>query len=185
MTVTEAQREVRTIYRGGAVGQVVSGAIWLVSSALSTWAGIAPGIIGLVVGGMFIFPLTQLVLRLAGRPYSLSPANPMRQLAMQVAFIVPLTLPVAGGAALYNVNWFYPACMVLVGAHYLPFIFLYGMWQFGALAAAMLGGGFWLALRMPHEFVAGGWATGALLVLFGVLTTKFAHLGEVKGADAP
>jgi hypothetical protein len=25
-----------------------------------------------------------------------------------VAFIVPLTLPVVAGAALHNVNWFYP-----------------------------------------------------------------------------
>lgn len=52
---------------------------------------------------MFIVPLTQLLLRLSNRPYELRAGNPLRHLAMQVAFIVPLTLPVAGGAALSSV----------------------------------------------------------------------------------
>ena len=65
----------------------------------------------------------------------------MNALGMQVAFIVPFSLPVIGAATLHNQNWFYPACMVVVGAHYMPFIFSYGMWQFGILAAALIGGG--------------------------------------------
>jgi len=130
MTVTDAQREVRSVFLGGSIGQLVSGIIWLFSAAVSTWVGIRQGIIVLVVGGMFIFPLTQLALRVAGRPATLSRENPLRQLAIQVAFIVPLTLPVVAGAALHNVNWFYPACMIIVGAHYMPFIFLYGMREY-------------------------------------------------------
>ena len=172
MTVADAQREVRSVFLGGSVGQVVSGAIWLFSAALSTWGGTQQGIIALVVGGTFIFPLTQLVLRLAGRPWTLSQGNPLRQLAIQVAFIVPLTLPVAGGAALHNVNWFYPACMVIVGAHYMPFIFLYGMWQYGVLAAALMGGGMTLGMIMPHEFSVGGWLSGAALLLFGFVAGR-------------
>ena len=172
MTVPDAQREVRSVFLGGSVGQVVSGAIWLFSAALSTWGGTRQGIIALVVGGMFIFPLTQLVLRLAGRPWALSQGNPLRQLAIQVAFIVPLTLPVAGGATLHNVNWFYPACMIIVGAHYMPFIFLYGMWQYGVLAAALMGGGMALGITMPHEFSIGGWLAGAALVLFGFVAGR-------------
>src|SRR6516165_6498159 len=104
MTVADAQREVRTVFLGGSVGQVVSGAIWLLSAGLSTWVGTREGIIALVVGGMFIYPLTQLVLRLLGRPWALPRDNPLRQLGIQVAFTVPLTLPVVGGAALHNVN---------------------------------------------------------------------------------
>jgi uncharacterized protein DUF7010 len=115
---------------------------------------------------MFIFPLTQLVLRLSGRPYALSAGNPLGHLAMQVAFTVPLTLPVAGGAALYNLNWFYPACAVLVGAHYLPFVFLYGMWQYAVLSGVILGGGFAIGMWLPHAFAPGGWFTGLVLVAF-------------------
>ena len=129
MTVADAQRDVRTVFLGGSVGQVVSGAIWLLSAGLSTCVGTREGILALVVGGTFIYPLTRLVLRLLGRPGALAPNNPLRPLAVQVAFFIPLTLPVVGGAALYNVNWFYPGCMIVVGAHYLPVMLLYGMWQ--------------------------------------------------------
>ncbi|HLJ94127.1 MAG TPA: hypothetical protein VKU02_13150 [Gemmataceae bacterium] len=172
MSVGDAQREVRAVFLRGSVGQLVSGAIWLLSAGLATWVGIREGIIALIVGGMFIYPLTQLVLWLLGGPCTLSPGNPLRQLAMQIAFIVPLTLPVVGGAALHNVNWFYPGCMIIVGAHYLPFMFLYGMWHFGVLAAALLGGGFLLGTRMPDEFVFGGWLAGAALVLFGIVAGR-------------
>jgi hypothetical protein len=167
MNIAEAQREVRTVFLGGS-GQLVSGAIWLASAGLGTWVGVREGITALVVGGMFIYPLTQVVLRLMGGPSALSPANPLRQLAIQVAFIVPATLPVVGGAALHNVNWVYPGCMIVVGAHYMPFIFLYGMWQFGVLAAALLAGGFLLGTMWPHEFALGGWLAGAAMALFGV-----------------
>lgn len=169
MQVAEAQQEVRTVYLGGSVGQLVSGAIWLVSAALGSWVGKREAILMLVVGGAFIFPITQLALRLSGRAWSLRGANPLRQLAMQVAFIVPLTLPVVGGAALHNVNWFYPACMIVVGAHYLPFIFLYGNPRFGILAALLMGGGVALGMARPQEFAPGGWLTGLVLVAFGLV----------------
>ena len=74
----------------------------------------------------------------------------MRYLAMQVAFTIPLNLPVVAAAALYRLNWFYPACMIVVGTHYLPFIFLYGMWQFGVLAAVLIGGGVTIGLMFAE-----------------------------------
>src|SRR5436190_5318337 len=130
MNVTEAQREVRTVYVGGFYGQLVSGAIWLVSAGLTTWVSPRAGILALVFGGMFIFPITQLLLRASGRPASLSSGNPFRELAMEIAFLVPLLLPLVGAATLHRAAWFYPAMMIVVGAHYLPFSFLYGMRQF-------------------------------------------------------
>jgi hypothetical protein len=175
MTVADAQREVRTVFLGGSVGQLVSGAIWLLSASLSTWVGIREGIIALVVGGMFIYPLTQFVLRLLGSPGALGRDNPLRQLAVQVAFIVPLTLPVVGGAALHHVNWFYPGCMIIVGAHYMPFMFLYGMWQYGVLAAALLAGGLLLGLMAPDVFALGGWLAGAAILLFGGVAWRIAR----------
>jgi hypothetical protein len=167
MTVADAQRESRTVFLKGSVGQLVCGVIWLSSAALGTWVGVREAVIALVGGGMFLYPLTQLVLRLLGGPCALSRGNPLRPLAVQVAFIVPLTLPVVGGATLHNVNWFYPGCMIVVGAHYLPFMSLYGMWQFGVLAAALLAGGMLLGLMAPHEFALGGWLGGAALLVFG------------------
>jgi Family of unknown function (DUF7010) len=141
MHITDAQREVRTVFAGGFVGQAVSSGLWFLSAAFATWSSPRRGIVLLVVGGVFIFPITQLILRMSGRPASLSSENPMGQLAMQVAFTIPANLFVVAGATLYRLNWFYPACMIVLGAHYLPFVFLYGLWQFWVLGALLVGGG--------------------------------------------
>ncbi len=50
-------------------------------------------------------------------------------LGMQAAFTLPLSLPVVLAIAAVRPRWFYPAFMILLGAHYLPFVFMYGMWQ--------------------------------------------------------
>jgi hypothetical protein len=168
MLIADAQRESRTVYVGGFVGQLVSAAIWFASAAVATFVNPVTGFWTLAVGGAAIFPLTQALLRLAGRPAALSRQNPLGNLAMQVAFTVPLVLPVAAAAALYRQGWFYPACLVIVGAHYLPFVFLYGMKTFAALAAALVGAGFALGFLMPDEVVLGGWVGGAVLGTFAV-----------------
>jgi hypothetical protein len=169
MDIQSAQHDVQTTFLRGSVGQIVSGAIWLVSVALGTWVSERYAILALVLAGMFIFPLTQLTLRLLGRSGGLPNGHPMNALAMQVAFIVPLSLPVIGAASLYNINWFYPAFMLIVGVHYMPFIFLYGMWEFGVLAALLIGGGVALGMLLPDSFVTGGWFTAIVLLLFAIL----------------
>lgn len=73
----------------------------------------------------------------------------MRSLATQIAFTVPLGLLVATAAAGYRPDWFFPASMIIVGAHYLPFVFLYGMPLFAVLAAVLTCGGVALALWLP------------------------------------
>lgn len=169
MTVAEAQLEVRRAFLGGFMGQLVSGLIWLASAAAFRAAGTRPAIWILVVAGMFIFPLTQLGLRLIGRPGTLSKENPFGALGMQTAFIVPLCLPVIGAAALYRIEWFYPAFMIVVGAHYLPFVTLYGMRMFAALGALLVGAGVAIGWIGVGGFDAGGWLTAAILILFAFL----------------
>ncbi len=168
MTVADAQREVRTVYLGGFPGQIVSGLLWLGSAALGTWSSPRQAILLLVIGGVFIFPLTMLMLRLMGRRATLSSGNPLNGLAMQVAFTVPMSLPLVGAATLHHLTWFYPALMIVVGAHYLPFMFLYGMWTFAPLCALLVAGGFVIGTS-AQPFTLGGWVTGALLLVFAVL----------------
>ncbi|HEX5808367.1 MAG TPA: hypothetical protein VFY25_06845 [Anaerolineales bacterium] len=176
MEIKAAQQDVQSTFLRGSVGQTVSGLIWLASAALGTWMSERAAISVLVFVGALIFPLTQLGLRLLGRPSGLPRGHPMNALAMQVAFIAPLGLPVIGAAALYNINWFYPAFMLVLGAHYLPFMFLYGMWEFGVLAALLIGGGVTIGMTFPESFTPGGWFTGVVLLLFAVfvqLTPRF------------
>ena len=160
--------DVQTTFLRGTIGQAISGMIWLASAILGTWADEQYAILLLVLAGMFIFPLTQLTLRLLGRPGGLPKGHPMNQLAVQVAFIVPLSLPVIGAASLYNINWFYPAFMLIVGVHYMPFTYLYGMWEFALLSALLIGGGVAFGILVPDTFFIGGWYTAVVLLLFAI-----------------
>jgi hypothetical protein len=169
MTIADAQRAVRSTFLGGFPGQLVASLVWFASAALATWDSHRAGILALVFGGMLIFPLTQLLLRAMSRPASLPKGHPMNGLAIEVAFIVPLMLPLIGAATLHRTDWFYPAFMIVVGAHYLPFIFLYGMRQFGVLAALLIGCGLMLGVYMPSAFSPGGWITAALLLIFAFI----------------
>lgn len=168
MEIKTAQHDVQSTFLRGSVGQTVSGLIWLVSAAFGTWGSERQAILVLVLGGMFIFPLTQLGLRLLGRPAGLPAGHPMNALAMQVAFMLPLNMLLVGAAALYNINWFYPAFMLIVGTHYLPFIFLYGMWEFAVLAVVLIFGSVGIAMLFPDSFTLGGWVTAIVLLLFAV-----------------
>ena len=178
MEISSAQQDVQFIFLRGSIGQTVSGIIWLVSAALGTWVSERAGILVLVLVGIFIFPLTQLTLRVMGRPAGLSKRHPMNQLAMQIAFIVPLSLPLIGAASLYNINWFYPAFMLVVGIHYMPFIFLYGMWEFAVLCAVLIFGSVGIGMLFPHTFAIGGWFTAIALLLFAVLVQITPKLPE-------
>ena len=166
MLVQDAQREVRTVFVGGFWGQLVSSALWLSSAACGTWVTPRAAIFSLVLSGIFIFPVTQLLLRLTGRPASLTSANPLRNLAMQIAFTLPLSMLLLVPVTAFRLNWFYPALMVLVGAHYLPFTFLYGMRMFVPLCAVLIGGGVVIALYFSESFSLGGWIGGVALFIF-------------------
>ena len=69
----------------------------------------------------------------------------------------------------YSVYLFYPAMMVLVGAHYIPFVFLYGMRIYAGLAALLAGGGVFFALSFRQQFSVGAWFTATVLLLFALL----------------
>ena len=88
---------------------------------------------------------------------------------MQVAFVLPFSMPLLLPVSQYNLNWFYPALMILLGAHYLPFVFLYGMRMFAALAASLLGGGIIIAMHLSSSFSIGAWYTGTILLTFAAV----------------
>lgn len=166
MNILDSQREMRSAFLGGFTGQLVSGLIWLAAAALGTWLSPTAGMAALFFGSIGIFPLTQLVVRLLGRPGKVSPQNRLWPLGSQIAFTVPLNFLLVGAATLYREEWFFPAAMVVIGAHYLPFITLYGMRLFGVLAALLVIAGAGLALYGPPIFSLGGWLTGAVLIAF-------------------
>lgn len=169
MNLTDSQREMRVGFLGGFAGQLVSGLIWLAASVFSVWAEPRVGMAVLFFGSMAIFPLTQSLLRLMGRPAKVSPENGLWQLGSQIAFTVPINFLLVGAATLYRDSWFFPAAAVVVGAHYLPFITLYGMKLFALLAGLLIVSGAGIALYGPPLFSLGGWSTAGILILFAFL----------------
>src|SRR5208283_5592290 len=157
MDVQDAQREMRFVYLGGFWGQLVSSVIWLVSATLGTWVSPRASILTVVIGGFFIFPLTQMLLRLSGRRTSVSRENPFNSLGMQVAFVLPFSMLLLVPVGLYNLNWFFPALMVLLGAHYLPFATLYGMRMFLFLGGILIVTGVVIARYFSGTFSLGAW----------------------------
>ena len=166
MELAQAQKDVRDTFLGGFAGQLVSAVLWGTSAAACTWYSFHWGEIVLVLGGFLIFPVTQLLLRSMGHAYALPKGHPMNALAVQVAFTLPLTLPVVIGIAALRPAWFYPAFMITLGAHYLPFVFMYGMWQFAGLCATLVASGVAIGMNLPTPLSLGAWLTATMLFLF-------------------
>jgi hypothetical protein len=173
--IEDAQWEMRTRYVGGFYGQLASGLLWLVSAGLAQWSGPRSAITTLVLGGFFIFPVAELLLRVAGARTSLSATNSLRYLGMQVAFVLPFSMPLLVPVGMYRLTWFYPGMMVLLGAHYLPFAFLYGMRMFLVLAALLTGGGLMIAMYWSSSFSIGAWYTGLTLLIFAAVGRAIAE----------
>jgi len=167
--VADAQKEMRTVFVGGFWGQLVSSVLWLTVAVIATWVTPRAAIAQLVVSGFFIFPATQLLLRLSGGSGTLCKENPLGKLAMQIAFTLPMTMLLLVPVTLLNQNIFFPAFMILLGAHYLPFTFLYGMRMFIPLGTILVGSGVVIAENFPRSFSAGAWVTGITLFLFACI----------------
>ena len=160
------QREMRSAFLGGFAGQLVSGLIWMAAAGISALSTPQYGMAFLFFGCMSIFPLTQLTLRMMGRNAKVNEENGLWALGSQIAFTVPINFLLVGAIILYRPMWFFPAAMIIVGTHYLPFITLYGMKMFGILAALLIICGIGLALYGPPVFSFGGWLTGLILIIF-------------------
>ena len=166
MHIEDAQRENRSVYIGGFWGQLVSSVIWLAAAALGTWVTPKASILTAVTGGFFIFPLVQMLLRLSGRPVRVSRENSFHSLGMQVAFVLPFSMLLLAPVSLYDLNLFFPALLVLVGAHYLPFATLYGMRMFLFLAGILTAAGVLTAHYFSRTFSVGAWIGGLTLFIF-------------------
>jgi hypothetical protein len=166
MHVHDAQQEIRAVYTGGFWGQLVSSVIWLVAATLGTWVSPRASILTVVIGGFFIFPLTRILLHLSPGRASVHAENPFTNLGMQVAFVLPLSMLLLVPVGLYRLNLFFPALLILVGAHYLPFATLYGMRMFLFLAGILMAAGVVIAYYFAETFWLGAWIGGLALFVF-------------------
>jgi hypothetical protein len=166
MTNTESQADVRRIYRGGYSGPLVSAIVWAAANAAYTLVSPGAAMATLFFGGMLIFPLSALILRATTGDGALPKGHPSTPLAMQSAFTVPLGLLVAIALGSYAPQLFFPAALIIVGAHYLVFMTLYGMRVFAVLAAVLAGLGIVGIFLAPGLGAYSGWLGAIVFAAF-------------------
>jgi len=97
---------------------------------------------------------------------------------MQVAFTLPICMLLLVPVTELRLNLFYPAFMIILGAHYLPFTFLYGMRMFIPLGAILIAGGVAIFFLAPESFSAGGWFAGVTLFAFACIGRASVRAGH-------
>jgi hypothetical protein len=187
MDVKQAQSDVRRVYRGGFSGPLVSALIWAAASAAYQWGSAEASMAVLFLGGMLIFPLSALVLKAMGGPAFLAKGHPSISLALQSAFTVPLGLLVAIALGAIEPSLFLSASLIIVGAHYLTFISLYGMRLYGVLAAVLVATGAVAIFAVPALRDVSGWIGSALLLASAIplFISYRAEFQQTELAGAP
>ena len=161
--------EFRRTYLGAAPHTLATGLIWLISAALGQWGTKTQSIIFFIAAGTFIFPFGELLRKLMQAPNLMSQENSLPRLFMLLAFTIPLSYPLIYLACKGNTNFFYPAFSVLVGAHYLPFIYGYRMPVFGIMSGLLVSQGLICSIYYPESFALSAIITGIILVFFGLV----------------
>lgn len=167
LNIADAQRDMRFGYFGGAPGVLASAIAWLVAGTAAMFVSPIGAVWTLFIGGMFIFPVGVVIAKILGRPGTHSRGNPLGALAMEGTVLLMLCLPLAFVVALYRLEWFFPAMLLVIGGRYFTFATLYGSRVFWALGTALVLTAFLLvATRMPP--VVGALAGGIIELAFAV-----------------
>lgn len=95
--------------------------------------------------------------------------NPLIRLSVTSAFIIPLCYPVIAAATVTNINWFFPAFAVVVGAHFMPYAHIYRMHSYLILGGVLVTGASLIGYFLPNGFSQAGYFAGAVLILFSVI----------------
>lgn len=164
----------RQAYYGGATGLFVSGTVWLIAGLVTLYESPRTAVITLLVGGMFIFPVSVVFDRLLGRSGKHAPGNQLGTAAGEGTIFFILAIAPAFAISFYRIEWFFPAMLLLIGGRYFTFNTFYGMRVYWLCGAALAGSG--IALAMHEAPVpAGAFAGGAIEYLFGVAVAWQIH----------
>ncbi|GAB4049464.1 hypothetical protein GCM10028810_39920 [Spirosoma litoris] len=134
-SITAAQTNMRSEYRNGATGVLVSGIVWLTTAGVIDNFSTKHGIWALLIGGALIYPVSTLLHKMMGVTAA-SNNNPLTGLAMEGTVFMLMTIPLAYGLSLLRSEWFFQGMLFIIGGRYLTFHTLYGnklFWVLGGL----------------------------------------------------
>jgi hypothetical protein len=161
-------KEIRQSYLGGFSILLVEGFVWILAGILGVLLSDKVGVLVIVIGGSFFYPMGQLVQLLLKRP-KISKDNPLNALFTQIGLIIPFTFPVIFMLTGENANLFYPALTVIVGAHFLPFIYAYKMKSYWVLASLLVLVGSLFGFVIKSNFEYSAYFTGSILLFFAFI----------------
>jgi hypothetical protein len=147
-------------YYSGALGIFASAGAWLAAAVVALQASPEQAVWVLFVGGVLIHPVSVLLAKMLGRPGKHEAGNPLAALAFASTLWLIFSLPLAYGASILRMEWFFPAMLLVIGGRYLTFGSLFGMriyWVLGltlAIAGYLLGSA--RALPAVSAFVGAG-----------------------------
>jgi hypothetical protein len=130
------QEDMRRGYLWGATGIMTSGLVWLAAGLVAYFNDARNAIWVLFIGAGFIVPISNLIDRILGAPGKHSQGNRLSVLALETTVFMLMCLPLAYGLALYRIEWFFPAVLMVIGGRYITFGTIYGTpiyWLLGAV----------------------------------------------------
>jgi len=160
--------EIRHSYLGGSSILIIEGFIWILAGILWNFISFKIGILIIIIGGTFFYPLGQLVQLMLKRP-KIRKENPLNSLFTQISLIIPFSFPLIFLLTKENVNLFFPALTIIVGVHYLPFVYAYKLNTYWILASLLVIGGSSFGFILQSNFFYCAYYTGSILFLFAIL----------------
>ena len=134
--ISYAQADMCRAYANGSVGILASGIVWLTSAIVAYRFSATQSVWMLLIGGIFIFPLSVLFSKIIGLTGAHRKENSLGNLAMEGTIFMLMCLPIAFALLLQNITWFFPAMLLIIGGRYFTFSSIYGnklYWVLGAV----------------------------------------------------
>lgn len=165
-TVKLAQTEMRNNHMYGATGIVVSGLIWLTSSLVAFNYSSRQAVWTLLIGGVFIHPISTIFNKMIGISGAHSKNNPLANLAMEGTFYMLMCIPLAYGLSLQRIEWFFPGMLMIIGGRYLTFNTIFGNRLFWVLGG-VLGIAGYILFSLNAKCYISALTGGGIEILFG------------------
>lgn len=179
-TVTDAQRDMRQAYYGGAPGILTSAMVWLAAAIVAVTVSPHKAVWALFIGGMLIHPVSVMWNKLIGRSGSHTAGNPLGSLAISGTVWMILMMPLAFAVSQLKIEWFFPAMLLIIGGRYLTFATMYGTRTYWFFGSTLVEAG--VVLGLLHASPAAGAFTGAAVEAAFGLAIFFATRAGTAGA---
>jgi hypothetical protein len=180
MQIQEAQEDLRLSYFGGAPGMLVSAAAWFASGLSSLYWSNQRAVFVLFVGGMLIHPLSTILTKALGRSAKHVAGNPLGRLAQETTVWLILCLPLAFVVSRFNIDWFFPAMLLVISGRYTVFATMFGSRTYWACAAALAVGAY-LLFKLGAGPATGAFTGATIEAVFSIAIFSRSRSRLIRG----